>query len=393
MKRSTYILLFCFCVFITKSLAQNEINLQELLNRLSQNHMGSINDVFSSEELLMLQAHFSEVNKTATTQNSDLLLNRRISSTKGNTPVIVTSIDAEELTIDNHGPSPISTFEGAGVARFDTSSNVYVIENNNTLHLRGVANNNYTNLGVIMNIPPGESITGAEQTSNGDIFLISTNGSNSSHLFSLNPGPGMPIATPIGGNNGLILPINLLRDGSDNLFTLDIDDDNVYGMDKNTGVATLIGNAGFDANFGQGAGYDVDTDLLLLAAFNATIGDSELRSLNSTTGLTTSLGTITPGIVDQFGWSGSYDADVLNTNDNNFYDFTFFPNPANDYLHFEASEIIDSVVISNLLGQELIKHSVLSVSDNLNISELPAGVYLLSASVNNKVSIYQFLKS
>lgn len=392
MKRSTYILLFCFCVFITKSLAQNEINLQELLNRLSQNHMGSINDVFSSEELLMLQAHFSEVNKTATTQNSDLLLNRRISSTKGNTPVIVTSIDAEELTIDNHGPSPISTFEGAGVARFDATNNVYVIDNNNTIYIRGVENNNYNTLGVIMNIPSGESVTGAEQLSNGDIMIISTNGMDSSHLFMLNPGPGMPAATPIGGNNGLVVPINLVRDSADNLFTLDIDDDNVYEMDKTTGVATLVGPAGFDANFGQGAGYDVDADLLLLAAFNATIGDSELRSLNSTTGLTTSLGTITPGIVDQFGWSGSYDADVLNTNDNNFYDFTFFPNPANDYLHFEASEIIDSVVISNLLGQELIKHSVLSVSDNLNISELPAGVYLLSASVHNKVNTYQFVK-
>ena len=387
--RKIYFSLLSLLFTIATISAQNP-ELSELLDRLTQNYMGSINDVFSTEELDILTNHFSELNTNS--PDSKQILNRRFSSTKGNTPVAVVSIDAEELTIETHGSSPLLDFEGGGVARFDPAQNVFVIDNSNRLYIRGFENNTYEQQGMIMNIPPGESITGAEVMSNGDIFMVATNGTNSSHLFTLNPGPGTPTATPIGGNNGLIVPINLMRDASDNLFTLDIDDDNVYGINKTTGVATLVGSAGFDANFGQGASYDRSADLIVMAAFNATIGDSELRTMNPTTGFTTSLGTITSGVIDQFGWIGDYDADLLAINNASLENFNFYPNPSHDKLFLHAANNIDSITIISILGQEIIQKDIDALSTNLDIAQLLSGTYILRVTINGETGSYQFIK-
>ena len=45
----------------TISSAQNQIDINELLSRFNESHMGAITDVFTEEELEVLEAHFAEL--------------------------------------------------------------------------------------------------------------------------------------------------------------------------------------------------------------------------------------------------------------------------------------------------------------------------------------------
>lgn len=237
MKISTLFITLSFLLITISNYAQEQItDVQELLSRMQENHMGSLNDVFNTEELQTLQAYFNSVNPP--NEEELVLMNRRIASTKGNTPVAVVTMNPQDLTtLENLGPSTIPEFEGAGIV-ITMQNGAYVIDNGNNVYLRGISNNNYVPVGAVTNVPGGESITGLETLSNGDMYAISTNGMNSSHLLMINPNTWE--AMPIGGNNGLVVPIALARDGADRLITVDIDDDNAYVMQAATGAPTLM---------------------------------------------------------------------------------------------------------------------------------------------------------
>jgi hypothetical protein len=87
------------------------------------------------------------------------------------------------------------------------------------------------------------------------------------------------------GTGGLF--IDCAADCAGNLYGYDLGVDNFYSIDKTTGLATLIGPLGYDANFGQGMSYDHATGILYLSAFNNTTVTGQLRSVDVTTGATT----------------------------------------------------------------------------------------------------------
>ncbi len=81
----------------------------------------------------------------------------------------------------------------------------------------------------------------------------------------------------------------------------------LVSIDKSTGAGTVIGSIGFDANFGQGMGWDAATDTLYMAAFNGGAFQAELRAVDRTTGNTTLIGVLgatTPGGLTQVPWLG-----------------------------------------------------------------------------------------
>lgn len=380
--------LFAVSIFFPIT-AQNEINLEELLERHSQTYMGSINDVFTNDELQVLQEHFNEVNNI--NQTSSVLSNRKGATTRGNIPVAVSVLDAETLELAGLGPSTIADFEGAGFIRTNPTPGVVVVDNLRGVHVRNIGSATSTYQATIdISAIPDAALTGIEVLSSGEVYAMATNGMNDSMLYEIDPIDWS--ASPIGVNNGLVLPINLMRDVEDNLYTLDIDNDGIYGVDKNTGVCTYIGDAGFDANFGQGGCYDEVSEKILLTAYNATIGDSELREVNPMTGATTSLGTITPGNQDQFGYVGWYNSDILGFDSSNFESFSFSPNPVKNELSLNANEVIDFIEIYNILGQKVYQKSIQAKDKIINMTNFSKGQYLMKVHINEVYETFKLVK-
>ncbi|MCK4653249.1 MAG: hypothetical protein KAU01_02265, partial [Candidatus Cloacimonetes bacterium] len=85
------------------------------------------------------------------------------------------------------------------------------------------------------------------------------------------------------------------------LYTLCIVTDSTYETDLSTYTTTLLGPAGFDANYAQGAAYEPIDDIFYFAAYSTS---AELRSLNRVSGATTYVGAL-PGETGAFGFPGS----------------------------------------------------------------------------------------
>lgn len=395
MKVFNSIILLLGLLLTVPSASQNRTNIDTLLERLNENHMGSVTDVFTLEELQQLKAYFATQNGDVPVQeNESLLLNRRLASSQVVIPVRVVSIEPTDLSdLLDYGPSNIPEFEGAGYIRGIPANEAVIIDNANNVYLRGIENNTIVNNGAVVNVPPGESITGVELIVGRTDMLygVSTNGVDSSHLLRINPSSFE--AEVIGGNNGLIVPIALAKDGANNLITIDIDDDMVYTLNIETGAASLIGPLGYNANFGQGMAFDPFSGEILNAAYNSSVGDSELRVINPNTGLSVSLGTIKPGTLDQFGWIDAYDSDLLATIENVFEEFEMYPNPMSDQLHIKAANPIQSVSIFTLAGQEVVQKSMDTLSSTLDLAFLSSGMYVMQVEINNELGFYKLIKN
>ncbi len=109
-----------------------------------------------------------------------------------------------------------------------------------------------------------------------------------SQIFTINLTTG--VCTPIGSASAVCLGgISLVTAPNGTLFTHDIVGNNLYKWNKTTGVATLVGALGFDANFGQDAAFDLSDGMLYLASAGP---GNILRVCDTTTGsATTVIGT------------------------------------------------------------------------------------------------------
>ncbi len=74
--------------------------------------------------------------------------------------------------------------------------------------------------------------------------------------------------------------------------------------------------------------------------------------------------------------------------------FTISPNPVNDQIYIILCENISNATykIFNLEGQKLLHSDKLSVKNNINISHLATGIYLLEISIGSKIQRQKFIK-
>ncbi len=392
-KRILLFIIFCISGIIT---SQNERSIHELFEVLSENHMGSVTDVFTLEELQIIKNHYTETNIFKEEVKS--VVNIRYSSSESvATPINVTDINPNNLSaVEILAASPMTAFPGAGAnLRGIGLPRVLVIDDDGNAWRRDPGNNpgNITNLGLIDGIPPGHSITGIEVLPGptSELYGISTNGVDESFLLAIDP--NNLTATTIGDNNGLVLPISLACDEADRLILIDIDDDHTYSCDKETGVVSMIAPLGYDANFGQGLCYDQYSDKVVSLAYNPAVGDSEMRYIDPVTGNSSLVGTIQPGTVQQFGWGSAYDRDeVLTINENSIDGFSFYPNPSNNTINLNASKTIESIEIYSMVGQLVIKDSGSNVNLKVDVSKLQSGYYVLKVISNNQSGVYKFIK-
>jgi hypothetical protein len=100
----------------------------------------------------------------------------------------------------------------------------------------------------------------------------------------------------------------------------------------------------------------------------------------------------TPGspTVNQFLVS-AYDAS-LGTNTFLSTDFSIYPNPVKDNLNISYNDTISNVEVVNLLGQKVINLINNSTQAQVDMSNLPYGVYMVKVTSNNKVKTIKVIK-
>jgi len=72
--------------------------------------------------------------------------------------------------------------------------------------------------------------------------------------------------------------------------------------------------------------------------------------------------------------------------------FRVYPNPTSDVLNLSYTNNIDTVEVFNLLGQQIIAKAVNQADYTLNLSELPAGTYLVKVTANGVAKTVKVLK-
>jgi len=388
MKSITFYCCLFLIGFSTLMSAQNEINLNDLLAELEKNHMGAITDVFTSDELAVLEEHFASIN------NEDINFDSRGPKVRLYGPENVGDdfgfIDTTAPNIfTTIGPSGTADFDGAG-AIMPGSTNAHVIDNAGNFYEVDILTGQYIQMGIV--VPPtGENFTGMEfNPNNGMLFGISTDGTtNTSTLSEIDP--VSMTATPI-GNTGLRLPIALSISGNGSIHTYDIDNDFLYTLNPSNGTATPKGPLGFNADFGGGMAFDPNTGKTFITSFNPAVGDSQLREVNTDTGLTILIGTINPGPTSQMAWGGIVNTLDLSIGDNSLFGFSFSPNPAKNVIQLTSTEAIERIEVYNILGQQLIEKNMGANQGTLDVSNLKTGTYLLKVTVNGQLGSYRFIK-
>lgn len=377
------LLVVSLCIGIQAN-AQSNILVEDLLDRLQENHMGSISDVFTNEEIQILREHLassvSEIEKPESVSAVLLYGPENVLGNFGN-------FHKDDPGVFNLiGVSPLIEFEGAGAFNEDTSMFTVIDNSGNMFELDVLGN--YMTWGSIA-APPGESFTGLEyHPTNGMLYGLSTNGAGNSSLSWIDK--GNMTATVI-GDTGLTLGIALAIDGQGNGYSYDIDNDFLYSINLSTGAGTSVGPIGFDANFGQGLTWDPNTDAIFMSAFNNGLFDSELRQVNTSTGATTSLGTIDLSATVQIGWLGAPNI-FLSIEDNTHFEFSFYPNPVIDILTVESNTNIESIEIYSILGNKVFETAINALTSEVNVSALQTGTYILKVITNTRAGAYKFIK-
>ncbi len=138
---------------------------------------------------------------------------------------------------------------------------------------------------VIGNV--GHSISGMSYDySTNKLYGVSWDGSASS-LYSISTANG---AGSLIGQSSTDLLINLACDNTGHLYTVGVNTDSLYSLNKTTGASTIIGGIGFNAGYAQDMEFDRNNNILYMAAYNAGTSVGEMRTVNVTTGATTLIG-------------------------------------------------------------------------------------------------------
>lgn len=74
------------------------------------------------------------------------------------------------------------------------------------------------------------------------------------------------------------------------------------------------------------------------------------------------------------------------------FNFKSYPNPASDFIKVSAAKNIDKVEIYSLLGKQVFNKTLASKSNEINVSNLSNGVYVVKAYIDDAVGTYKFVK-
>lgn len=95
----------------------------------------------------------------------------------------------------------------------------------------------------------------------------------------------------------------------------------------------------------------------------------------------------TKGSFDICAWSPS----TLGIVDNSFEGFSYYPNPVKGTLNFNTNVSIEKVSVFNMLGQRIINLTETNIQ-NIDMSSLQAGAYIVQVSINNQTKTIHVIK-
>ncbi len=203
-------------------------------------------------------------------------------------------------TIDMNNPATTTdlfdvTNLFAGAISHSEPNTAYGIDyDNGHLYKLDIDNATTTDIGVVSGMESGAVATGMAFTDN-TCYIVAYG--TASVLYTLDVETAT--ATTVGTiEDGIVIALAANDEGQ--LFALDISTDVLFAVDPATGAGTEIGSIGFDANYAQGMGFDHNTGVLYLAAYNNGTSTPELRVADTETGNTALIGTLGDG-------SGEYD--------------------------------------------------------------------------------------
>jgi hypothetical protein len=197
-------------------------------------------------------------------------------------------------------------FQFPGAAVWNTSNNkMYVVDQLSPFGLYTVD----TSTGVrtfLVNCTgvPQANLTGMTWDATTNTMYGASTSITQSSIFTINLSTG--VCTPIGAPTSVapgVIMLNAALSGT--LFSVDIVNDALYRWNKATGVPTLVGPLGFNANFGQDGAFDPSDGQYYYACYNLSAGGPQLRILDTTNGSSTLIGSYA---VTQIGTLAIYSA-------------------------------------------------------------------------------------
>jgi hypothetical protein len=83
---------------------------------------------------------------------------------------------------------------------------------------------------------------------------------------------------------------------------------------------------------------------------------------------------------------------TLGVEDLNSKGFSAYPNPVTDILNLRANEVINSVSISNILGQTIYRANVGSMKSTIDMSSYSSGTYFVNVQIGDSIETDKILK-
>jgi hypothetical protein len=132
----------------------------------------------------------------------------------------------------------------------------------------------------------------AYDSTTGTMYMVTGCPSGSS-LYTVDINTGTP--TLVGAMSNEACTVSIAIDSAGQMYGVDIVNDAFYSIDKTTGNDALIGSIGFNANYAQEMTFDLSTDILYYAAFNADLFNDFMYTIDTGTGTANLIGQIISG--------------------------------------------------------------------------------------------------
>ena len=94
--------------------------------------------------------------------------------------------------------------------------------------------------------------------------------------------------------------------------------------------------------------------------------------------------------LDAFGGQSCYP--IVSTEDFKSKDFKAYPNPVKDNLTLSADEVISSITITNILGQEIFTQNIDALSSTIDMSSFSKGTYFVKAIIGDTIGTVKIIK-
>jgi hypothetical protein len=193
------------------------------------------------------------------------------------------------------------------------------------------------------------------------------------------PAVAMPAATTENGN-----PTGCAIDGANGVWY------NFVAAGNGTATASIVSPAGasFIVFYKAPDENAVETDLEYFYQIGNQCAPGTTANINTEAGQAYYLFVVNTGGITDIVIDGTN----LGTADNTIEGFSYYPNPASEVLILNSIDMIDTVSIYNILGQEVIGMDVNATTGTVNVSSLTTGTYIMKVSVNGEIGTYQIIK-